>query len=228
LMKPEYTSAIMNKYGFRDWDSVLAAVGHGGLKEGQIINKMMEFYEKNHKKELTNEEVLAAVAENDTARKMEWNKSKSGIMVKGIHDVAVRFSKCCSPVPGDEIVGFVTRGRGVSIHRTDCINIINLPDLERVRLIDAEWEGTADDVAEGKYLADIKIYANNRNGLLADISRTLSEKNIDIISMNTRVNKQGLATLSTSFEISSREELIRIVDKLKSIESVIDIERATG
>ncbi len=228
LMKPEYTSAIMNKYGFRDWDSVLAAVGHGGLKEGQIINKMMEFYEKNHKKELTNEEVLAAVAENDTARKMEWNKSKSGIMVKGIHDVAVRFSKCCSPVPGDEIVGFVTRGRGVSIHRTDCINIINLPDLERVRLIDAEWEGTADDVTEGKYLADIKIYANNRNGLLADISRTLSEKNIDIISMNTRVNKQGLATLSTSFEISSREELIRIVDKLKSIESVIDIERATG
>ena len=148
--------------------------------------------------------------------------------MKGIHDVAVRFSKCCSPVPGDEIVGFVTRGRGVSIHRTDCINIINLPDLERVRLIDAEWEGTADDVAEGKYLADIKIYANNRNGLLADISRTLSEKNIDIISMNTRVNKQGLATLSTSFEISSREELIRIVDKLKSIESVIDIERATG
>ncbi len=228
LMKPEYTSAIMNKYGFRDWDSVLAAVGHGGLKEGQIINKMMEFYEKNHKKELTNEEVLAAVAENDAARKMKWNKSKSGIMVKGIHDVAVRFSKCCSPVPGDEIVGFVTRGRGVSIHRTDCINIINLPDLERVRLIDAEWEGTTDDVAEGKYLADIKIYANNRNGLLADISRTLSEKNIDIISMNTRVNKQGLATLSTSFEISSREELIRIVDKLKSIESVIDIERTTG
>ena len=228
LMKPEYMDAIMNKYGFRDWDSVLAAVGHGGLKEGQIINKMMEFYEKNHKKELTNEEVLAAVAANDSARKMEWNKSRSGIMVKGIHDVAVRFSKCCSPVPGDEIVGFVTRGRGVSIHRTDCINIINLPDLERERLIDAEWEAAADEVTEGKYLADIKIYANNRNGLLADISRTLSERNIDIISMNTRVNKQGLATLSTSFEISSREELIRIVDKIRSIESVIDIERTTG
>lgn len=228
LMKPEYMDAIMNKYGFRDWDSVLAAVGHGGLKEGQIINKMMEFYEKNHKKELTNEEVLAAVAENDAARKMEWNKSRNGIMVKGIHDVAVRFSKCCSPVPGDEIVGFVTRGRGISIHRTDCINIINLPDLERERLIDAEWEAAADEVTDGKYLADIRIFANNRNGLLADISRTLSEKNIDIISMNTRVNKQGLATLSTSFEISSREELIRIVDKLRAIDSVIDIERTTG
>ena len=149
-------------------------------------------------------------------------------MVKGIHDIAVRFSKCCSPVPGDEIVGFVTRGRGVSIHRTDCINILNLPEMERERLIDAEWESSADEVSGGKYLAEIKIYANNRNGLLADISKALTEKNIDILSMNTRTSKQGLATMSTSFEISSREELIRIIEKIKSIDSVIDIERTTG
>ena len=148
--------------------------------------------------------------------------------MKGIHDIAVRFSKCCSPVPGDEIVGFVTRGRGVSIHRTDCINILNLPEMERERLIDAEWESSADEVSGGKYLAEIKIYANNRNGLLADISKALTEKNIDILSMNTRTSKQGLATMSTSFEISSREELIRIIEKIKSIDSVIDIERTTG
>ncbi|MDO4304570.1 MAG: bifunctional (p)ppGpp synthetase/guanosine-3',5'-bis(diphosphate) 3'-pyrophosphohydrolase [Bacillota bacterium] len=228
LMKTEYMDVIMRKYGFRDWESVLAAVGHGGLKEGQIINKMMEHYEKDHRKELTNEEVLAAVAENDPAKKPVQIKSKSGIVVKGIHDLAVRFSKCCSPVPGDEIVGFVTRGRGVSIHRTDCINILNLPELERERLIDAEWEGVPDEVTGEKYLAEIRIFANNRNGLLADISKALTEKNIDILSMNTRTNKQGLATLSTSFEISNRDELIRIIDKIRSIESVIDIERTTG
>ncbi|MDY2700258.1 MAG: bifunctional (p)ppGpp synthetase/guanosine-3',5'-bis(diphosphate) 3'-pyrophosphohydrolase [Lachnospiraceae bacterium] len=228
VMKPDYMDVIMRKYGFHDWESVLAAVGHGGLKEGQIINKMMEFYEKDHKKVLTNEEVLAAVAENDPSKRPVQMKSKSGIVVKGIHDLAVRFSKCCSPVPGDEIVGFVTRGRGVSIHRTDCVNIINLPELERERLIDAEWEGSADQVTDEKYLAEIKIYANNRNGLLADISKALTEKNIDILSMNTRTNKQGLATLATSFEISNREELNRIIDKIRSIESVIDIERTTG
>ena len=228
VMKPDYMDVIMRKYGFHDWESVLAAVGHGGLKEGQIINKMMEFYEKDHKKVLTNEEVLAAVAENDPSKRPVRMKSKSGIVVKGIHDLAVRFSKCCSPVPGDEIVGFVTRGRGVSIHRTDCVNIINLPELERERLIDAEWEGSADQVTDEKYLAEIKIYANNRNGLLADISKALTEKNIDILSMNTRTNKQGLATLATSFEISNREELNRIIDKIRSIESVIDIERTTG
>ncbi len=228
IIKPEYMEVIMRKYGFHDWESVLAAVGHGGLKEGQIINRMMEFYEKDHKKVLTNEEVLAAVAENDLSKRPVRMKSKSGIVVKGIHDLAVRFSKCCSPVPGDEIVGFVTRGRGVSIHRTDCVNIINLPELERERLIDAEWEGSADQVTDEKYLAEIKIYANNRNGLLADISKALTEKNIDILSMNTRTNKQGLATLATSFEISNREELNRIIDKIRSIESVIDIERTTG
>ena len=230
LLKPEYMETIMRKYGFRDWDAVLAAIGHGGLKEGQIINKMLEFYEKDHKTVMTNEQVLAQVAENaqSASASPAKMKSKSGIVVKGIHDIAVRFSKCCSPVPGDEIVGFVTRGRGVSIHRTDCINILNLPQMERERLIDADWEHSADEISGGKYLAEIKIYANNRNGLLADISKALTEKNIDILSMNTRTSKQGLATMSTSFEIGSREELIRIIDKIKSIDSVIDIERTTG
>ena len=227
IMKPEYMSGIMRKFGFRDWDSVLAAIGHGGLKEGQIINKMQEFYEADHKQELTNEEVLKQVEENASQRSVKMS-SKGGITVKGIHDVAVRFSKCCSPVPGDEIVGFVTRGRGVSIHRTDCINIINLPEIERVRLIDAEWQQTETKNNGEKYFAEIKIYANNRNGLLADISKALTEKNIDILSMNTRTNKQGLATLATSFEISSREELNRIIDKIRTVESVIDIERTTG
>lgn len=227
IMKPEYMNAIMKKYGFKDWDSVYAAVGHGGLKEGQIVNKMQELYEKEHKKKLSDEEVLAAVAEGMHTKPIRA-KSGSSIVVKGIHDVAVRFSKCCSPVPGDEIVGFVTRGRGVSIHRTDCINVINMPEMERVRLIDAEWQQAPGEVTGEKYFAEIKIYANNRSGLLADISRALTEKNIDILSMNTRTNKQGLATMSTSFEVRSREELNRIIDKIGAIESVVDIERTTG
>lgn len=226
IMKPEYMNGIMKKYGFRDWDSVCAAVGHGGLKEGQIINKLQELYDKDHKKVITDEDVLAAVAENQG--KAIRAKQQGGIVVKGIHDVAVRFSKCCSPVPGDEIVGFVTRGRGVSIHRTDCVNIINMPEMERVRLIDAEWQQSPGEVTGEKYFAEIKIFANNRSGLLADITRTLTEKDIDILSLNTRVSKQDVATLSTSFEVRSREELNRIIDKISAIESVIGIERTTG
>ena len=229
IMKPEYQAAVMKKYGFMDWDSVLAAIGHGALKEGQIANRMQELYEKDHPKVMTNEEVLASIAENNANQAKQMHPhSKNGIVVKGIHDVAVRFSKCCSPVPGDEIVGFVTRGRGISIHRTDCINVLNLPEIERARLIEAEWE-PSDTGADGeKYMAEINIFAHNRSGLLADISKALTERNIDIQTMNTRTNKQEIATLSTSFEISSREELNQIVAKLRNIESVIDIERTTG
>ena len=228
LLKQEYMEAVMRKYGFRDWDAVLAAIGHGALKEGQIVNKMQELYDRDHRKTLTNEEVLQKIVEigNINSNRPVAMKTKSGIVVKGIADLSVRFSKCCSPVPGDEIVGFITRGRGVSIHRTDCVNMMNLPEMERARLIDAEWQ--APENGGEKYVAEIKIYANNRNGLLADISKALTERNIDILSMNTRINRQGTATLQTTFEIVSREELNRVIEKVRGIESVIDIERTTG
>ena len=228
LSRNEYLEAVMRKYGFRNWDAVLAAIGHGALKEGQIVNKLQELYDKEHKKAMTNEEILESISQAGAllSPKPARMKNKSGIVVKGIADLSVRFSKCCSPVPGDEIVGFVTRGRGVSVHRTDCVNMMNLPEIERSRIIDAEWQ--APENAEEKYVAEIKIFANNRNGLLADISRVLTERNIDILTMNTRVNKQGQATLQTTFEIGSREELNRVIDKVRAIESVLDIERTTG
>ena len=226
LQKPEYMDAVERKYGFHDWDAVLAAIGHGGLKEGQVINRMQELYDKDHPKVLSNEEVLESVAESNQ-NKPVLMRPQSSIVVKGIHDVAVRFSKCCSPVPGDEIVGFVTRGRGVSIHRTDCINVINLPEIERARLIDAEWQKGAEE-DKGQFLAEITIYANNRNGLLAEITRIMTEKNIDINALNTRTNKQGIATLSMAFSISGREALKSVVEKLRAVDSVIDIERTRG
>ncbi|MDO4333511.1 MAG: bifunctional (p)ppGpp synthetase/guanosine-3',5'-bis(diphosphate) 3'-pyrophosphohydrolase [Eubacteriales bacterium] len=229
IVKPEYQSVVMKKYGFMDWDSLLAAIGHGALKEGQIANRMQELYDKDHPKVVSNEEVLASIAENNAGQNRHMKAgSKNGIVVKGIHDVAVRFSKCCSPVPGDEIVGFVTRGRGISIHRTDCINVLNLPEIERPRLIEAEWEQSGKGAAGEKYIAEITIFAHDRSGLLADITKTLTERNVDILSLNTRTNKQGVATVAVSFEISSREELNQIVSKLRNIGSVIDIERTTG
>ena len=226
LLKPEYMESAMQKYGLRDWDAVLAAIGHGALKEGQVVNRLAELYERDHKEELTNEEVMASIAEASASKPAQM-KSKNGIVVKGIADLSVRFSKCCSPVPGDEIVGFVTRGRGISIHRTDCINIVSLPESESVRLIDAEWQAGEEQKKE-RYIAELKIFANDRKGLLVDVSKAFTEKNIGIISLNTRTNKQGQATMQISFEVSGREELARMIDKLSGIESVIDIVRTTG
>ncbi len=229
LLSPAYQQEIIGKYAYHDWESILAAVGRGALKEGQIINRLRELYEADHPRVLTNEEILASIAEANAASgaRSQSQHSKSGIIVKGMTDLSVRFSKCCSPVPGDEIVGFVTRGRGISIHRTDCINILNLPELERVRLIDAQWQASDQETHEN-YMTEIKMFANDRTGLLADISRVLTERNISIHALNTRTNKQGIATLVLSFEVPGREELVRIVDKLRAIEGVIDIERSIG
>ena len=223
--KTQYLEAVLRKYGCRDWDSVLAALGHGGLKEGQVFNKLVEAYDKENKKNLTDEQVLEAASE--TQEKLHIAKSKSGIVVKGIHDVAVRFSKCCNPIPGDEIVGFVTRGRGITIHRTDCVNVLNMSETDRTRLIEAEWQ-QPDTKEKEKYTAEIQVYANNRTGLLVDLSKIFTERKIDLRSINSRTSKQEKATISMSFEIGSKEELRSLIEKIRQVESVIDVERTTG
>lgn len=222
--KPRYMEVVMRKYGFHDWESVLAAIGHGGLKEGQILNKLIEAYQKEHKKELTDDKVKEAIAE--AKEKLPIVKKKGGITVKGIDDVAVRFAKCCSPIPGDEIVGFVTRGRGVTIHRTDCINVINLTESERARMIEAEWQG--ENFSNGLYTAEINVFANNRTGLLVDLSKAFTEKKIDLSAISSRKSKQDVVTISLSFDIHSTDELNSIIEKVRQIDSVIDVERTVG
>ncbi|RKD33135.1 RelA/SpoT family protein [Lacrimispora algidixylanolytica] len=227
INKPEYQDKVMKRYAFRDWESVIASIGHGGLKEGQVINKMIDEREKKLKKSVTDKTILNDI--EDMSNKLPVKRrSGSGIVVKGIHDLAVRFSKCCSPVPGDEIMGFVTRGRGISIHRTDCVNVLNLPEDERNRLIDAEWQDQEGEATKERYSSEIKIFANNRIGMFVDISKVFTERQIDITSMNSRTNKQGKATITMTFDIHGVEELGKLVDKLRQIEGVIDIERTAG
>ena len=223
---PEYMEIVMKKYGFHDWDSVRAAVGHGGLREGQIINRMQEAYDRDHPAIVSDEELAKSINEANKD-KHKHTGGKGGIVVQGMDDIAVHFSKCCSPIPGDEIVGFVTRGRGVSIHRTDCVNMINLPELERVRLIDAEW---APDIVndKSKYVAEITIFMGDKPGMLLAIMRVLTEKNVNVISVNGRPGKNGTAIASLSFETTGQMELQNVIDRIRAISGVTDVERTRG
>lgn len=235
LLKPEYTDPCKRKYGFKDWDSVYAAIGHGGLKEGQVINKLQYEYDKKNKRIVSDEQVLeviesakeAKAAKEASVGSDKTSKNKSGIIVEGLDDLAVRFSRCCNPVPGDEIVGFITRGRGVSIHRTDCVNMIHLPLEERNRLIEAEWNPEAKKNQE-YYPVEIVIYCYNRSGVLFDVSKIFTENEIDVKSMNVRTTKQEKATIVVGFETKGVEQLNKLVKKLRTVESVIDIERRTN
>ncbi len=231
INKPAYQEQVQRKYGLRDWNSVLAAVGYGGLTEAQVINRMQTKQREEEKAALTDGQIAGTYSgKRNAAGQEEHTHKRSGITVKGLSDVAVHFAKCCNPVPGDDIIGFVTRGRGVSIHRTDCTNILEMPSYERDRLIEAQWEQGGEDEEDirERYQAEIEIYANNRTGLLVDITRVFSERDIDIVSINSRTSKRDIATITVSFMTRGTEELAALAEKLRQIDSVFDIERATS
>ncbi len=230
INRPEYQDSVMMRYGFHDWESCLAAVGHGGLNEGQVVSRMYDQYLKDFKEEVTDESVIEDTekkSNNDIRNKVV--SSGNGVVVRGMTGFQARFSKCCNPVPGDEIVGFVTRGRGLSIHRTDCVNVINMPENDRSRLIEAGWSREyLAGYKDAKYLATVNIYVRSRVGVLVDVSKIFSEANIDIVTIHSNTNKKEIATITVGFEVNNKASLENVCSKLKNIEGVIDIERTTG
>ena len=223
LLKPEWIEKVLRKYGFQDWEAVCAAVGHGGIKEGQVIHRLYEEYKKENRKNLTEEDILSIQEES----KKPVKKSKSGVVIEGVGDVAVRFSKCCNPVPGDEIIGFITRGRGVSIHRTDCINILNVSEEEKERLIDAEWLIVEKEIKNLTYQTEIRVIGEDRMGMIVDISRVLTEEKIPVKALNARTTKNNESIINITMEISGVQQLETIIRKIKSIVGINDIIRVT-
>lgn len=216
IMKPEYISKVVHKYGFADWDSVLAAVGHGGMKESRIVNKLMEEF-------ISNELPEKAVVQTGTE-----NQSNNNIIVKDNPKAATKFSKCCNPVPGDDIIGYCTKGGMVSVHRKDCINIQNLSEEERTQLVQTDWIEAESEEADGKYNVGIDIYVTNRMEIVAEVSSVVADRGVDILSLNARNDKKrGIGILSISFEVKDKTELDRLTDEIKKVSGVIDIQRTT-
>lgn len=226
LLKTEWINIVLNKFGFRDWDALCAAVGHGGVKEGQVTNRLIEELLREKKKQEA-QNTLLDVLNSDAPQKLERHKSKSGVVVKGVGDVAVRFSKCCSPVPGDEIVGFVTRGRGVTIHRTDCINVMNLTEEDRHRLIDAEWDVEGKGMANVSYLASMRIIGTEKVGLMLEVSRVFTEEDVSVKSLTIKTTK-ATAIFDVSIEVKGKEQLEKIIKRLMKLKDILEIERITN
>lgn len=226
LLKPEYMNPTMKRYNHSDWDSLLASVGHGGLKEGQIVNRLLEEYRQVNKENVDDDNLVDEINRKGSSNELHISNSKGTIKVHGVDDIHFRCSKCCSPVPGDEIVGFVTRGRGISVHRTDCVNLLGLTEKERERLVDAEW--VDEDGREKEFVADVNVYANDRNALIHDITKVFMESEIPIRKIEGRVSKQGRSTINVQFGVKSKVEMNTLISKIRSIDGVIDIERTQG
>ena len=223
LMKPEYMRATLKRYNFPDWDSLMAAVGHGGLKEGQIVNRLLEEVRQEKEKNQTDEDVVREI----NSQHHQFQNPKGSVLIKGAEGMSVHFSKCCTPVPGDEIVGFITRGRGITIHRTDCENLLSMSEAERRRLIEAEWIiGENNENAE--FTTELNLYAMDRSALIFDITKVFMEAEIPIKRIEGRLNKQGKSTINVQFGIKSTDDLGHLISKLRTIEGIMDIQRTQG
>ena len=210
---------ILRKYGFKDWDTLCAAVGRGGIKEGHVLNKLYDNYIMELEKTTTVEEKF----QNKSVTNRTINND-SGVQVSGLNDASIRFSKCCSPIPGDEIVGFITRGRGVSIHRTDCANILNIDEIERNRLIESEWINNELSSKDITYTVYIEIIVEDSFTVLHEISKVMINEKIKIINVNSKTNN-GVLIYSFGINIVNKKELEKITNKISFIKDVIKIDR---
>lgn len=219
LFRSEWVEMLCKKYTFSSLEDIYAAVGYGGLTVNKVIGRLREEYKKALKLENPNEEI--AIVEAPQKRK---KTSSNGVVVEGIEDCLVRFSRCCNPVPGDDIIGYITRGRGVSVHRKDCHNVIsNEKSEEKERLINVHWENDVEQ--KGSYITQIQVCANDRKGLLAELASTISDLKILITGINSRLSKDNVVVINFTVEINSKIELDTLGKKLNNVKGVFEVKR---
>ena len=217
LLKTEWVNVALERYRYPTPDDMYASIGFGAISAGKIITKLLEEYKKEHE-----EEIIEAKIEELTAKKTNAKKPpKSGVIVKGIDNCLVKFSRCCNPVPGDEIIGYITKGRGVSIHRTDCVNIEELLQ-DQNRIIDVMW---FEEDTKGTYNVDIEILSNDRTGLLSDIVKEITSQKINIMGVNTKTNKERIATIEITLEVENIEQLNKVLKSIRKVDSVYEVKR---
>lgn len=218
MLKEDWLKSIASKLSLSSVDDLYAGLGYGSITLSQVIPKLKEFHKDYYK--LRDEKNLLESNSNVYAPKKE-NRFTQGVTVKGVDNIKVRFSKCCNPVPGDEIVGYITRGRGVSVHRKDCPNIKDLASHERY--IEVEWATNE----KASYQAEIQIKASDRPGLLTDITQRITDVNLTVTSLNARTNKEKLVVMNITLETKDVEQLKDLMKKIKRIKGVIDVYRVT-
>lgn len=217
LLQKEWLQSYCNKNTFKTIDDLYAAIGYGGLATGQVLTYVLNKYKQQHIEEVTNEEEIQQI------KVKEEKVSKNGVIVKGERNMLVRFSQCCNPVRGDKITGYVTRGRGVSIHRSDCYNVINLPK-DDPRFIEVEWEGSE----SGKYSARLSITIANTPGLIVQVSNAIQTFGISMSKFNAVVTSEEIAKIDMRVTISNTEQLENLISRIKQFDGCISVYRRTS
>lgn len=220
LLKGQYINKAAKAFNLASADDLYTAIGAGGVLLSKVVNALLSYYHDDKQSELRRKEKSEQAEE--TKKKVK-RKEQTGVTVKGVDNLLIRFSKCCNPVPGDEIIGFITKGRGISVHRKDCINVITLPEDEKQRFIDVEWDKQKENMS---YDTDISILAEDRKGLFSDLSRVCEDMDVHIAGVNAKSAKDGVVNITMTLSISNTGQIEKVLRSLRSVQGVVDVYRA--
>lgn len=227
IIRSQWINKTAKSLNLASSDDLYTALSYGGVMLSKVVVTLLNFYHEDKQLELRRQEknlqTLEDAAVSSGHKKKTTSGNQTGVTVEGMDDLLVRFSKCCNPVPGDEIVGFITKGRGISVHRADCINVISLPELEKDRLISVEWDQEKDDLA---YDVDVQILAEDRKGLFSDISRACEDMDVRISGINAKSSRESIANITMTLCLSNTGQLDKILRILKNVPGVADVYRA--
>ena len=232
LLKQPYLLKIAKSYKFPSIEELYVAVGYGGVPSTKVANMLVDMLREEENEELKREQQEITVAEFEKSNQPEeeekrrhTKKDATGVNVKGVDGLMIKFAKCCTPVPGDEIVGYITKGRGISVHRKDCANMMSLPEDEKGRFIDVEWD--ADALNKHSFEADIFVLAEDRKRLIMDISIAVQEMDVNVRSMNVKTTKDKKAMFNMTLDITEPDQIRKVLLKIKNVDGIIDAYRAT-
>lgn len=224
--KSGYLNKAMKEMNIATMDEVYTQIGKGGTLLSKYANLLFGYFNEEKKAEQRKEEekrqaLLSGDGKKEKQQRVQ--RENPGIIVKGADNLMIRVARCCNPVPGDEIVGFITKGRGISVHRKDCSNITSLPDSEKARFIEVEWE----DLKIGKsYNADICIVSEDRKGIFSDISRTCEDMDVHISGVNAKSGRDETINITLTLSISSTQQMQKVLRTLRNVPGVSNVYRA--
>lgn len=222
VLKNQYVAKAAKAQNYSSMEDLYTALSYGG----SIVNKTLllceGYYNEDRQADIKKQEKLETTIKTVGRKRKEHTR---GVTVKGVDNLLIRFSKCCNPVPGDDIIGYTTKGRGVSIHRKDCVNIRALPPQEKQRLISVEWEESEEDIY---FDAEISLLAEDRKGLFSDVSKACEEMDINITSVNAKTTKTGTTNMILTLSISNTRDIIKILNRFGQIKSVIEVYRTNS
>ena len=221
IIRTQWINKAAKNLNLASSDDLYTSISYGGVLLSKVVVMLQGFYHEDKQLELKKKEKENRVNEE---KKKQTHTVEAGVSVEGMNDLLIRISKCCNPVPGDEIVGFITKGRGISVHRTDCINILSLPEVERQRMIKVEWDQQRKNVS---YDADIHILAEDRKGLFSDISRACEDMDVHITGVNAKSSKENIANITMTISLSNTGQLEKVIRHLRGVSGVADVYRAS-